>query len=145
VIQGMRHTGLVVNDLELALHFWCDVLGFTLVKQMDESGAHIDAMMGLEDVRVTTAKLAAPDGRMLELLRFHSHPDQPTWQGKPYSTGLTHIALAVDDLDQTVSTLMREGVIFPGSPQFSPDGYAKVIYAKGPEGVLLELVEILKT
>lgn len=143
MIQGIRHTGLVVKDLELALHFWCEVLGFTLVKKMDESGAHIDAMMGLEDVRITTAKLAAPDGLMLELLRFHSHPDQPTWQGKPYSTGLTHIALAVDDLDQTVSTLMREGVIFPASPQFSPDGYAKVIYAQGPEGVLLELVEIL--
>ena len=145
MIQGIRHTGLVVKDLELALHFWCEVLGFTLVKRMDESGAHIDAMMGLEDVRVTTAKLAAPDGRMLELLRFHSHPDHPTWHGKPYSTGLTHFALAVDDLDQTVSTLMREGVIFPAPPQFSPDGYAKVIYAQGPEGVLLELVEILKT
>lgn len=143
MIQGIRHTGLVVKDLELALHFWCEVLGFTLVKQMDESGAHIDAMMGLEDVRVTTAKLAAPDGRMLELLLFHSHPDRPAWQGKPYSTGFTHIALTVSDLDQAVSKLMQEGVIFPAPPQFSPDGDVKVIYAQGPEGVLLELVEVL--
>lgn len=144
MISAIRHTGLVVADLERALYFWCDVLGFKLVKQMDESGPHIDAMMGLQDVRVTTAKLAAPDGNLIELLRFHSHPDQPKWDGTPYSTGFTHIALTVDDLDQCVSKLTQVGVRFPEIPQYSPDGYAKVIYAKGPEGILLELVEILK-
>lgn len=145
MIRAIRHTGLVVADLERALHFWCDVLGFKVEKQMDESGNHVDAMMGLRDVRVTTAKLAAPDGNLIELLCFHSHPDQPRWDGTPYSTGFTHIALTVDDLDQLVSRLMLEGVSFPAPPQRSPDGYAKVIYAKGPEGILLELVEILKT
>jgi catechol 2,3-dioxygenase-like lactoylglutathione lyase family enzyme len=144
MISAIRHTGLVVADLQRALNFWCDVLGFRVVKTMDESGPHIDAMMGLRDVRVTTAKLAAPDGSLIELLRFHSHPDQPRWNGTPYSTGLTHIALMVDDLDQLVSKLTYEGVSFPAPPQYSPDGYARVIYAKGPEGVLLELVEILK-
>ena len=143
MISAIRHTGLVVADLERALHFWCDVLGFRVVRQMDESGPHIDAMMGLRDVRVTTAKLAAPDGNMIELLRFHSHPDQPRWNGTPHSTGFTHIALTVDDLDQLVSKLTQEGVRFPAPPQRSPDGYAKVIYAQGPEGVLLELVEVL--
>lgn len=145
MISAIRHTGLVVADLERALHFWCDVLGFKVVKQMEESGPHIDAMMGLRDVRVTTAKLAAPDGNLIELLRFHSHPDQPRWNGAPYSTGFTHIALTVDNLDQLVSKLTQEGFSFPASPQRSPDGYANVIYAQGPEGVLLELVEVLKT
>ena len=144
MITAIRHTGLVVADLDGALYFWCDVLGFKVVKQMEEAGPHIDAMMGLSDVRVTTAKLAAPDNSLIELLHFHSHPDQPSWSGKPFSTGLTHIALTVDDLDDTCSKLSAAGVTFPAAPQFSPDGYAKVLYAKGPEGVLLELVEILK-
>lgn len=143
MISAIRHTGLVVTDLDRALHFWCNLLGFKVVKQMAESGPHIDAMMGLEDVHVTTAKLSAPDGCLLELLCFHSHPDKPRWEGTPYSTGFTHIALTVEDLDQLVSKLTQEGVSFPAPPQRSPDGYAKVIYAKGPEGVLLELVEIL--
>lgn len=143
MISAIRHTGLVVTDLDRALHFWCDLLGFKVVKQMEESGSNIDAMMGLQDVRVTTAKLAAPDGFLLELLCFHSHPDKPRWEGTPYSTGFTHIALTVDDLDQLVSKLTQEGFSFPALPQHSPDGYAKVIYAKGPEGVLLELVEVL--
>jgi glyoxylase I family protein len=134
----------VVADLERALHFWCDILGFKVVNRIDESGAHIDAMMGLTDVHVTAAKLAAPDGNLIELLRFNSHPGQPLWNGKPYSTGFTHIALTVRDLDQLVSKLIKEGVSFPAPPQRSPDGRVKVIYAQGPEGILLEFVEVLE-
>ncbi len=143
MIRAIRHTGLVVSDLEGALHFWCDVLGFKLARRMDESGPYIDAMMGLKDVRVTTAKLTASDGAMIELLKFHSHPDQPRWNGQPYSTGFTHIALTVDDLDAIMPGLLAAGATFPDKPQISPDGYAKVTYARGPEGVLLELVQVM--
>jgi len=60
-MTAIRHTGLVVADLASAKHFWCDVLGFKLARQMEESGSHIDAMMGLKDVRLTTSKLIAPE------------------------------------------------------------------------------------
>lgn len=144
MITAIRHAGLVVADLEQSLKFWCDAMGFVVSRQMEESGPHIDAMMGLKDVRVTTAKLAAPDGNLLELLCFHSHPDKPRWAGTPYSTGFTHIALTVKDLDETLHRLEQFGASIPAEPQFSPDGQVKVIYATGPEGVLLELVEIIK-
>lgn len=144
MIKQIRHVGLVVADLEHALNFWCALLGFSVTKRMDESGPHIDAMMGLKDVRVTTVKLAAPDGNLIELLHFHSHPDQPAWTGTPHSTGFTHIALTVDDLDAVCNKLAEAGVTFNSPPQRSPDGYAKVTYGRGPEGVLLELVEVLQ-
>ena len=145
MITHIRHVGLVVADLERALSFWRDVLGFRVDRKMDESGPHIDAMMGLEEVRVTTIKLAAPDGNLIELLHFPSHPDQPAWTGTPYSTGFTHVALTVDDVDATCQKLAEAGVTFEASPQRSPDGYAKVTYGRGPEGVLLELVEVLRS
>ena len=141
MIVGMRHVGLVVADLDNSIKFWCETMGFSVSRQIEESGPHIDAMMGLENVRVITSKLTAPDGSLLELLCFKSHPDRDKWDGTPYSTGLTHIALTVDDLDETVSRLKKVGVSFPAMPQRSPDGRVKVIYATGPEGVLLELVE----
>ncbi len=144
MITAIRHAGLVVADLEQSLKFWCDAMGFVVSRQMEESGPHIDAMMGLKDVRVTTAKLAAPDGNLLELLCFHSHPDKPRWEGKPHSTGLTHIAMTVRDLDETLRRIKRFGASIPAEPQLSPDGQVKVIYATGPDGVLLELVEIIK-
>jgi catechol 2,3-dioxygenase-like lactoylglutathione lyase family enzyme len=145
MITAIRHTGLVVADLESALRFWCDLLGFQMHKRMNESGPHLDAMMGLRDVRVITAKLAAPDGNLLELLHFQSHPDAPAWTGKPCSTGFTHMAFTVPDVDAAYARLKAAGVIFHAPPQFSPDGYAKVCYCRGPEGVLIELVEVLKT
>ena len=143
MITQIRHTGLVVADLKGALRFWRDLLGFKVEKQMDESGSHIDAMMGLKDVRVTTVKMTAPEGGMMELLHFQSHPDIPTWLGKPYSTGFTHIAMTVSNLNTTFEKLANAGVVFPAPPQYSPDGAVKVIYCRGPEGVLLELVEVL--
>lgn len=143
MITAVRHVGLVVVDLQAALHFWCDILGFSVVKQVDEFGPHLDAILGLKDVRLTTAKLAAPDGNVIELLQYHTHPDNTSWQGQPYSTGFTHIAMAVKDLDLAYSTLSAAGVTFNAPPQLTPDGYAKVTYCKGPEGVLLEFVEVL--
>ena len=143
MITQIRHTGLVVADLEKALHFWRDLLGFRIEKQMDESGAHIDAMMGLKHVLVTTVKMTAPKGGMVELLYFHSHPDRPAWEGTPYSTGFTHVAMTVVNLDDAYEKLSSAGAEFFAPPQYSPDGAVKVIYCKGPEGVLLELVERL--
>lgn len=144
MIAAIRHVGLVVVDLEQSLKFWCDVMGFVVSRQMEESGPHIDAMMGLKDVRVTTAKLADPDGNLMELLCFHSHPDKLRWSGKPYSTGFTHIALTVKDLDETLHRMTQFGASIPAEPQLSPDGQVRVIYATGLEGVLLELVEVIK-
>jgi catechol 2,3-dioxygenase-like lactoylglutathione lyase family enzyme len=143
MITQIRHTGLVVVNLEKALYFWRDLLGFRIEKQMDESGAHIDAMMGLKNVHVTTVKMTAPEGGMIELLCFHSHPDCPSWMGTPFSTGFTHVAMTVINLDDAYEKLSNVGVEFFAHPQYSPDGTVKVIYCKGPEGVLLELVERL--
>lgn len=145
MITQIRHTGLVVADLDAAVHFWRDLLGFTVARQMDESGPHIDAMMGLRDARITTVKLNAPEGGMIELLHFHSHPDRSEWNGTPYSTGFTHIAMTVRDLAATCERLTAAGCSFFAPPQFSPDGMVKVTYCKGPEGILLELVEVLQS
>ncbi len=143
MIRAIRHVGLVVADLQQSLKFWCEAMGFVVSRQMEESGPHIDAMMGLKDVRVTTAKLNAPDGSMLELLYFSSHPSQPVWEGTPYSIGFTHIAMTVHSMEETVARLSSHGVRFPNPPQHSPDGRVIVTYAVGPENVLLELVEEL--
>ena len=143
MIQSIRHVGIVVADLEKALYFWSKILGLRVYKRMDESGPHIDAMMGLRDVEVTTVKLSDPDGSMIELLHFHSHPDKKQWLGTPFSTGITHIAFTVTDIDSIFRDLSKEGVSFPAEPQLSPDGAVKVIYASAPDGVLLELVQPL--
>ncbi len=144
MIHAIRHTGLVVADLDRALYFWRDILGLRVERQMEESGPHIDAMMGLEGVRVTTVKLATPDGNLVELLHFHSHPDKSDPEGYPYSSGFRHLALTVENLDEFLPRLIAAGAKVPADPQFSPDGKVKAIYVTGPEGILLELVQVIE-
>ena len=144
MISSIRHTGLVVSNLENSIIFWRDHLGFKIEKCMDESGSCIDAMLGLHNVEVTTVKLRAPDGGVVELLNFKSHPDVREWTGAPYSTGFTHIALNVSNLDELCENLRGAGVVFHAAPQLSNDGSVRAIYCKGPEGILRELVELMR-
>jgi catechol 2,3-dioxygenase-like lactoylglutathione lyase family enzyme len=123
--------------------FWTDVLGFSVIKEMVESGPHVDAIMGLTAVKLITVKLRAPLGGVIELLHFKSHRDEPFWDGKPYSTGLTHIAMTVKNLDELIKKLNVAGAIFFDRPQYAPDGSVKLLYCVGPEGLLIELVEEL--
>lgn len=139
----IRHVGIVVKDLESALEFWCETMGFQVFRKMDESGTHIDNMMCLNDVKVTTVKLGDVNGNLIELLNFTSHPDVKSWEGKPHSTGLTHIALTVSDIEGLYCSLRNNVLDFFAPPQESPDGLVKVTYARGPEGIILELVEEL--
>lgn len=139
----IRHIGVVVRNLDKALFFWRDLLGFNIELMMDESGPEIDAILGLKNVHVTTVKMSAPEGGMIELLHFHSHSDIEAWNGKPYSTGITHIALTVHNLDLLYKKLLDAGYNFTNKPQISSDGKVKVIYCQGHENLLLELVEKL--
>ena len=38
---------------------------------------------------------------------------------------------------------MDNKIQFNSSPQISPDGYAKVVFCRAPEGTMIELVEVL--
>jgi len=145
VITHIRHAGITVQDLELCKVFFVDLLGFEVIKQMDEHGDYIDAMHNLSDVKVTTVKLKALDGNMIELLKFQSHKieNETAWNGKIFSTGLTHLAFTVADLDDAYKRLTEHGIYFNAPPQYSPDGYAKVTFCRGPENLFIELVEVL--
>jgi len=146
MITQIRHAGITVQNLDKCLSFFVDLLGFEVMKKMDESGSYIDAMHNLNDVKVTTVKIKAPDGNLIELLKFNSHKVEhdESWNGKIYSTGLTHLAFTVEDLEKTYEVLTKKGVHFNAPPQHSPDGYAKVTFCRGPENLFLELVEVIK-
>ena len=143
MILNVRHTGIVVTDLEASLRFYRDRLGFRETKRLDESGAYIDNMLAINGAQVTTVKLAAPDGNLIELLHFRTHPRPRPSPPEACSIGLTHIAFTVDDLDRMHSDLTAAGVRFNAPPQLSPDGYAKVTFCRDPDGTLIELVQVL--
>ena len=140
----LRHTGIVVRDLDAALRFYIGLLGFVFVSSMEESGRHMDELLRLSDAEVFTTKLSAPGGGMIELLKFSS----PEWGRLSYGRelcdfGFSHVALTVKDLDAEYHRLTAVGVEFLSPPQVGPDGYAKVVFCRDPEGNFVELVQEL--
>ena len=142
MIKDIRHTGIVIDDLEASFYFYRELLGFQIVKQMEEAGDYIDNISSLRDVKVTTVKMTSPTGQMIELLKYHSHPAEQKMR-EICEIGISHIAFTVDDLEFEYERLKDKGIQFNSPPQLSPDGYAKVTFCRAPEGTLIELVEVL--
>ena len=142
MIKSIRHTGIVVDDLETSLRFYRDLFGFTIIREAEECGDYIDAILALERVKVKTVKLTSPDGQLIELLKY-DYPAAVRSQRKINDIGIGHIAFQVDDLDREYHRLGMIGVLFNSPPRISPDGVAKVTFCRAPEGTFIELVEIL--
>jgi lactoylglutathione lyase len=142
MIRNIRHTGVVVSNLEQSIDFYVNVLGFKIVKKAIESNSFIDKILGFKDAKVTTIKMITPQEEMIELLYFH------TLKGNANGTqlvdyGLTHFAITVDNIQEVWSKLIDRGVNFISPPELSPDGYAKVAFCQDPEGVFIEIVQVL--
>lgn len=145
MVKSVRHTGMVVRNMDRSLAFYRDLLGLKEAKIMEESGAYIDRMLGLEGVEVVTAKLSADEGvTLVELLEFRSPTSPATSPLSLYGIGPTHFALTVEDLDGLYERLQRAGVAFIAPPVHSPDGLAKVSFCRDPDGIPIELVEMLE-
>ena len=72
-MPSIRHTGIVVTDIEKSIDFYRQYFGFEVQKDMIESGEYIDNFCSLEGVKVRTVKMALENGDMIELLDFISH------------------------------------------------------------------------
>ncbi len=146
MIIAARHTGLVVEDIDTSLGFYQGVLGLKMFKRaFEDDPDYIEELVGIHGVKLEYAKLHVPGGTLLELLQYHSHPQQNL--RKPYPSnrhGCSHIAFTVENIDILYSKLVEAGIRCNSQPLCSPDGRVKVLYAHDPDGIILELVEELE-
>ena len=138
-----RHVGIVVKDLAKSTDFWVNVIGFKLHIDAKEVSPYIDELLGIKNPELRTVKFIDENGFIIELLEFANYPGKDNWEGNLASTGLTHIALTVDNLDLLTSKLKQSNFSFVSNTMNSPNGLVKVVFARGPEGLMLELVEEL--
>jgi len=146
MITQVRHIGIVVEKLDNALEFYRDALGFKVVRVMEENGPFIEKILGLQDVNVTTVKMSAPDGNLIELLCFKNFKDRTEGEAERkyiFNRGISHIALTVSDLELDYQRIKSRGARFISPPQTNAEGTAKVAFCEDPLGNILELVEVL--
>lgn len=139
-----RHVGVVVKDLEKSINFWTEVIGLRIHIDALEPSPYIDRLIGIASPKLRTVKLIDDNKFIIELLEYSSFEVSSEWSGSLASVGLTHIALTVDDLDRLTTKLKIDGYEFISEIQYPPSGLVKVVFVKGPENLMLELVEELK-
>jgi catechol 2,3-dioxygenase-like lactoylglutathione lyase family enzyme len=138
-----RHVGIVVNDLVETKKFWINYLGFKLHIEGVEQSPYIDDLLDIKEPNLTTVKLIDSKGFIVELLKFDNYQVDNSWSGDLKTTGLTHIALNVDNLEELVGNLKKLKYQTLSGIKTSPDRRVKVVFVKGPEALMLELVETL--
>ena len=143
MIKAVRHTGVVVRDLEKSTEFYC-ALGFVEDNQAIEEGDFIDTVVGMQNVKLEWVKLKAPDGYLLELLQYHSHPEQKEIaKQRSNQLGCSHLAFSVDDIDTVCKEIKKIGGSVVSPPALTNDKKVKVVYCHDNEGNLMEIVEEL--
>ena len=132
--KTLDHIGIVVDDMEQALAFWCDALGLELIEieELPDRGLRI-AMLPVGDSRI---ELISPSRNDSEI-SAHLNKRGP---------GLHHICLRSDDVQKDLDQLDAQGLRLINRQAKSGVGGSQVgfVHPKASGGVLLELSEANK-
>lgn len=120
------HTMVRVQNLDAAIHFYCDLLGLREVRRREVPQGRF-TLVFLE----TPASASGADTAQIEL----------TWnwdQAEPYSAGRNfgHLAFAVDDIYALCERLQANGVTIHRPPR---DG--RMAFVRSPDGISIELLQ----
>ena len=115
------HTMVRVTDIDASLDFYCDKLGLTELRRIDNEAG-----------RFTLVFLAAPGDESAQV--------ELTWNWDPErlsgGRNFGHLAYQVDDIYATCQRLMDGGVTINRPPR---DGW--MAFVRSPDGVSIELLQ----
>lgn len=126
-VKAAIHTGYHVADMARSVSFY-KALGFEEYIRMPMGDRQANPIGEV-------VFLALPgDGPRLELQQVFGNPaPQP-------GSARAHIGLAIEDMDETLAELARQGIA-PETPPFSPvKGGATICFLADPDGHLVELL-----
>lgn len=148
---GVNHVGHTVPDIDAAVEWYRDVLGFTVLappETISAGSGHFadlfaDIIGDFESVRL--AHLVAADGTGFELFEYEStdgpnarEPDGGgNWQARP---GIHHFAVTHPNVDEIVERVeAREGEQHSAVWRVDPDQDLELVYVRDPWGNFVEV------
>jgi glyoxylase I family protein len=124
VINGLEHIGLCADDPKHLVAWYVSVLGFRIVRALEDHKTYF---------------IRAADGGMIEVYPA-KHATEPL---DNVHRGLRHIALSTSDIEEEVGRLRSAGVELPNeSIVATPE--MKLAFFSDPEGNLLHFVQRTK-
>lgn len=135
-----RHIGLCTSQLERSVRFYTEALGFSLKHAVDDIGAPFDTLLELPGSKCSIRQVQLGDVTV-ELLGFSGVATEGSGERRPMNhLGLTHLTLAVDDLDQVLERVEQfGGRIHPETRVESHFG--PIVFCSDPDGVRIELMK----
>jgi len=153
MITGFHHAGISTPDLDRAVAFYCDHLGFEVIQRQEWSkGSQVaDDLHRLKDSagRSALLRLAPRDNEensrraevMVEFLEFESpEPAPPDPNRRVCESGIAHMCFLVDDCQADYERLVKAGMDFH-CPPMGGGARAKLTYGRDPDGNIIELLE----
>ncbi|MEX2254724.1 MAG: VOC family protein [Acidimicrobiia bacterium] len=117
------HFGMCVSDIDRALRFYCDGLGFAAGDGYDlDSTAAPGLDHALEvpgPVSIRSQFIALGDMR-IELIRFADRDAEGEPSSRRTQLGVTHLSFWVDDVDATAARLVEHGGTLLESTRTNP-------------------------
>jgi predicted enzyme related to lactoylglutathione lyase len=139
------HTNLIARDWKRLVRFYCEVFGCEPKgPERDLSNAWLDKVTALANAHLRGVHLRLPgygdDGPTLEIFSY----DQLIEHELPRANecGFAHIAFAVGDVDEALRAVITAGGGAVGeiaSADVDGVGPLRVVYARDPEGNIIEL------
>jgi methylmalonyl-CoA/ethylmalonyl-CoA epimerase len=132
-VDRVDHIGIAVTDLAEAKKFYTDILG------LKATGEEV-----VEEQKVKVCFIPSGDSE-LELLESTS-PDGPIAkfiEKNNGRNGIQHIALRVDNIEQTIADLLAKGVrMIDEKPRYGAGGSSiAFVHPKSTGGILVELCQ----
>ncbi len=139
------HTNLIARDVPLLVVFYRDVLGCRSIGEVrDLAGSWVDRLTGIANAHIFGEHLALPgfegNGPTLEIFGYDDVIPHPA--PGVNASGFTHIAFAVDDVEETLALVRAHGGGQIGElveKRYADGRTITVVYATDPEGNILEL------
>jgi catechol 2,3-dioxygenase-like lactoylglutathione lyase family enzyme len=130
-----HHVGLTVSNLDRAVAFYRDTLGFDVVARFEVGGEAFATAVDVEDASGTFAHLDA-DGVRIELVEYDPEGD-PT-EAALNRPGACHVGFAVEDVDAFVADL-PDGVELVSEPRTTESG-TRIVFLRDPDGNRIEIL-----
>jgi len=139
------HTNLIAIDVSRMVSFYQDVLGCRSIgESRDLSGDWVDRLTGIPGAHIFGEHLLLPGfdegGPTLEIFGYDAVI--PHTAGAVNASGFTHIAFAVDDVQEKLQEILAHGGGQIGElveNRYADKRTITVVYATDPEGNIIEL------
>lgn len=140
-IERIDHLNIVVSDLPATRAFF-GLLGFEEGIAAELDTRFMESLTGITGAQGRFVAMHHPASNVaIELLKFDVSPKPDPDLGRADRIGLRHLALAVTDIEAVVTRLAMHGIEFLSPIRTWEKTGKKLVYFRGPDGILLELAE----